>query len=153
MSLTWGDFRWGLAYWDDVYLPDMVTDRTKDDVIAQNEKGFYNATDLNRVEIAAKYIAKLLTEAGYPVSVSTKTNWSKSDFPTENEMQRFIHNIQLLQNKFYHSEVQTPASMKWISYIEANNIEQILLYIEEMRRKMVAAYRYCGTMDCGGDVL
>lgn len=153
MRLTWGNFRWGLAYWDDVYLPDMVTDRTKDDVLAQNEKGFYNASDLNRVEIAIEYIAKLLSEAGYLVTVRTKTNWSKIDFPTENEMQRFLYNIQLLQNRFFASLTAMPASMKWISYAEANNIEQILLDLDEMRRKMIEAYRYCGTLDCGGDVL
>lgn len=153
MSLTWGNFRWDFAYWDGVYLPDMVVDRTKEDVLAQNEKGFYNASDLNRVEIAVEYIAKLLSEAGYLVTVRTKTNWSKTDFPTESEMQRFLYNIQLLQNRFFSSMTVTPASMKWISYIEANNIEQILLDLDEMRRKMIKAYRYCGTLDCGGDVL
>lgn len=131
----------------------MVVDRTKEDVLAQNAKGFYNSYDLNRVEIAVEYIAKLLSEAGYPVTVQTKTNWSKTDFPTENEMQRFLYNIRLLQNRFYPSEVQTPASMKWISYAEANNIEQIILDLDGMRRKMIEAYRYCGTLDCGGDVL
>lgn len=153
MSLTWGNFRWDFGYWDGVYLPEMVVDRTKEDVLAQNEKGFYNASDLNRVEIAVEYIAKLLSEAGYPVTVETKTNWSKTDYPTENEMQRFLYNIQLLQNRFFASLTAMPASMKWISHAEANNIERILLDLDEMRRKMIEAYRYCGTLDCGGDVL
>lgn len=153
MSLTWGNFRCGFSYWEGVYLPDMVIDRTKEDVLAQNSKGFYNSYDLNRVEIAVEYIAKLLSEAGYPVTVQTKTNWSKMDFPTETEMQRFLYNIQLLQNRFFSSLTVAPASMKWISYIEANNIEQILLDLDGMRRKMIEAYRYCGTLDCGGDVL
>lgn len=131
----------------------LIRDRSSLDVAQGASKAFYNEEDLNRVEQAVAELNATLYEGGYPVGAITKINWSKTDFPTENEMQRFIYNIQLLQNKFYHSEVQTPASMKWISYIEANNIEQILLDIEEMRRKMVAAYRHCGTMDCGGDVL
>ncbi|WP_312044811.1 hypothetical protein [Anaerotignum sp.] len=131
----------------------LIRDRSSLDVAQGASKAFYNDSDVNRVEQAIKELNATLCEAGYPVGAITKTNWSKTDFPTENEMQRFLYNIQLLQNRFYPSEAQTPASMKWISYVEANNIEQILLDVEGMRRKMLAAYKYCGTLDCGGDVL
>ncbi len=129
----------------------LITDRTALDVSQGISKGFYNVDDVNRVEQAVAELSTTLATAGYLVGAVTKTNWSKTDLPTENEMQRFLFNIQLLQNRFHPSAVETPTSMKWLSYVEANNIEQILFNIEEMRKKMIEAYRYCGTLSCGGD--
>lgn len=131
----------------------LIMDRTGFDVAQGTSKGFYNVVDVNRVEEAVEELSTTLAEAGYPVGAVTKTNWSKTDFPTENEMQRFLLNIQLLQSRFYSSAVETPASMKWLGYEGANNIEQILFDVEEMRKKMIEAYRYCGTLNCGGDAL
>ncbi len=131
----------------------LITDRTALDVAQETSKGFYNVDDLNRVEEAVKELNTTLAADGYPVGAITKTNWSKKDFPTENEMQRFLLNITLLKNRFHPSEVETPASMKWLGYAGANNIEQILFDIEGMRKKMIEEYRYCGTITCGGDLL
>ena len=52
-------------------IPYLVIDRTKADVNAGNQKGTYNASDLNRVENAMSVIASRLTEAGYAVSITT----------------------------------------------------------------------------------
>lgn len=46
---------------------DLITDRTLEDVQNRTAKGHYNATDLNRVEHAAKQISELLTKEAYPV--------------------------------------------------------------------------------------
>ena len=43
----------------------LVIDRTRQDVLAQNEKGTYNAADLNRVTRACCYVATRLLEYGY----------------------------------------------------------------------------------------
>ena len=131
----------------------LIIDRTALDVAQGVSKGFYNVDDLNRVEEAVAELNTTLAAAGYPVGAITKTDWTKTDFPTENEMQRFLLNITLLQNRFHPSEVEMPASMKWLGYAGANSIEQILLDIEEMRKKMIEEYRYCGTITCGGGVL
>ena len=74
-----------------------ITDRTQADVDRLNElrlkrwseltaaeqsewlndglKGAYNAMDLNRVETAVQVLAAELTALGFPISVTTKTNW------------------------------------------------------------------------------
>lgn len=131
----------------------LITDRTAFDVVQGKSKGFYNFEDLNRVEQAVTELNTTLATAGYPVCASTKTNWIKTDFPTENEMQRYLHNIQLLQDRFYSSEIATPISMKWLGFEGANNIEKILSNLEDMRKKMIEEYRFCGTINCGGDLL
>lgn len=43
----------------------MVTDRTAADVGARNDKGTYNASDLNRVDACLEYLAARLTGYGY----------------------------------------------------------------------------------------
>lgn len=47
----------------------LVIDRTRQDVQAQNEKGTYNAADLNRVTRACCYVATRLRAYGYGASL------------------------------------------------------------------------------------
>ncbi|WP_352400152.1 hypothetical protein [Anaerotignum sp.] len=131
----------------------LITDRTAFDVVQGTSKGFYNFEDLNRVEQAVAELNKTLSNAGYPIGATVKADWGKTDFPTENEMLRYLHNIQLLQDRFYSSEIATPISMKWLGFEGANNIEKILSNLEDMRKKMIEEYRFCGTINCGGDFL
>ncbi len=49
----------------EVFRDYLVTDRTRLDVLARNEKGTYNAADLNRVTRAACYVAARLWGYGY----------------------------------------------------------------------------------------
>lgn len=46
---------------------DLIIDRTLEDVQNRTAKGHYNASDLNRVEHAAKQISEMLTKEAYPV--------------------------------------------------------------------------------------
>ncbi|MDD3041033.1 hypothetical protein, partial [Bacteroides sp.] len=85
MGLAWGDFFWGSAFWDGLFLPDMIYDRTQTDVDNKTAKGYYNISDLNRVETAAEYIATLLTKEGYVVTITVKKDWAITDFPTATE--------------------------------------------------------------------
>ena len=43
----------------------LVTDRTLEDVANKTAKGFYNATDLNRVDAAVSDIAERFASYGY----------------------------------------------------------------------------------------
>lgn len=129
----------------------LVTDRTASDVTEGAAKGHYNTKDVNRVEGAVCELNKTLLEAGYPIDVECKTNWSRHDFPTEKEMVRYLDNIEVLQERFYcGAAAELPSSMKWMGYQKANDIEKILAEIEDVRRRMVENYVYCGTFDCGG---
>ena len=126
-------------------------DRTEDDVKKGTAKGFYNFEDLNRVEAATAYIAQLLTNAGYPATVVTKTNWAITDFPSASEMKRYLGNVQKCVNQFCKmpSTPDLPPSMKGLTYIGANTIEQSLLDIEILLGYMTKVLRYSGTFYCG----
>lgn len=51
----------------DTFRDYLITDRTQADVVARNERGTYNAADLNRVGRACAYVARRLGEYGYGI--------------------------------------------------------------------------------------
>lgn len=124
-------------------MNNMVTNRA-------NSNTYYNYTDLNRVEGAVREVADMLTAEGYYVTVTVKTNWSRTTRPTENQMNRYIGNILLIERQFVPAEgVTLPKSMRGLNYIGANNIEKFLAGIPALVSGMTANYRRCNTFNCG----
>ena len=106
----------------------LITDRTKDDVKNKTEKGYYNNTDLNRVETATRQIADDLTNYGYPIIIKTKNTWAMTDFPSANEMKRYLSNIDTcIRNFGLPKEMfKKPTDMNRLDYKSANQIEECL---------------------------
>ena len=71
----------------------LITDRTLTDVKTGTAKGLYNSADLNRVESATGELAALLTAAGYPVVITTKTNWTDFEMRWDTDMSRYLGNV------------------------------------------------------------
>lgn len=84
-------------------------------------KGAYNYSDLNRVERAVTEIAD---RAG--LNLTTKTNWTMWDVPTEADMIRYLGNISSIKTHFGINNIGVPTSMSNLDYAGANNIELIL---------------------------
>lgn len=105
-----------------------VFDRTAQDVQNLTSKGVYNASDLNRVESDCRILNELLTAFGYPSDIVTKENWSDYDFPYAIEMERIRKNISAIRDNFFvmSSTPDTPASLDYLNYLTANDIEKIL---------------------------
>lgn len=103
---------------------ELITDRTRIDVINRTPKGFIAYTDLNRVEEACAELAEHLG-----VDINTKTDWAMSDFRTDSDMDRIRGNINKLRGSFYvlPTTPPTPTKIRYQDVTEANNIEQILL--------------------------
>ena len=111
---------------------------------------YYNFTDLNRVEAKTKELAEILTNKGYYVTVTTKTDWTITDFPTVSDMNRYLSNVKKLATQFYaESGKYLPVSMRRLTYIGANEIEKCLVYIEGLIDEMTKYYRQCNTFHCG----
>lgn len=115
-------------------------------------KGAYNYTDLNRVGQAVQYLADLLNNYGYSVSVSPKTDWAISDIPRDSDMTRYLADLNALKDKFYGT-TELPDSMNDLTVTAANNIEKLLLEIETYINRMVAGFRKCGTFKSGQGVI
>lgn len=83
-------------------------------------KGAYNYSDLNRVERAVAEISDLAR-----LSLTTKTDWTMWDVPTESDMNRFLGNLNELRTR-YGNQIQLPDTMNNLTYETANNIEKII---------------------------
>lgn len=129
-------------------LSNLITDRKSDDT-------YYNYTDLNRVEKAVEYIAALLNDCGYYITIETKTDWNMKDFSKCSQMNRYIENIRKCINQFCKvpSSMYVPTSIDDLDYIGANYIEKVLQDIEFFIANMKKEYIYAGTFSAGEEVV
>ena len=132
-------------------LLSLITDRTRTDVANQTDKGFYNASDLNRVGAAVEYIAGRFTALGYACPVTVKKDWLTSDAPTQRQMETYRQNIATLRGQIavMQSTPEAPASMTGLNYVKANNIEQILLDLDALIDKLIKSWYFSGELYAG----
>lgn len=129
----------------------LITDRTAEDVANKTTKGFYNATDLNRVGAAVEYVAGRLQALGYNCPVSVKKDWSESDTPTASQMEAYRQNIVTLRRQIavLRTTPETPDTIRQLNYIRANNIEQILLDLDALIDKLMKSWYFSGELYAG----
>lgn len=129
----------------------LITDRTAEDVAQKTAKGFYNATDLNRVGAAVEYVAGRFQVLGYDCPVSVKKDWSESDTPTASQMEVYRQNIVTLRRQIavMQSTPETPETMRFLNYIKANDIERILLDLDTLLDKLTKSWYFSGELYAG----
>lgn len=132
-------------------LLSLITDRTRADVANQTDKGFYNASDLNRVGAAVEYIAGRFAALGYDCPVTVKKDWLTSDAPTASQLETYRQNIVMLRGQIavMASTPEAPASMAGLNYVKANNIEQILLDLDALIDKLIKSWCFSGELYAG----
>ena len=132
-------------------LLNLITDRTRADVANQTDKGFYNASDLNRVGAAVEYIAGRFTALGYACPVTVKKDWLTSDTPTQRQMETYRQNIVTLRSQIavMASTPEAPASMAGLNYVKANDIEQILLDLDAIITNITKSWYFSGDVYAG----
>lgn len=130
---------------------DLIYNRTQSDVANGEKIGYYNYDDLNRVGSAMQYVQSRLYQYGYNVEITPKTDWQEGDIPTREQMELYIHDIKELRGKLalMQSTPQAPDDMDKLTYIEANNIEKILIDIDYIITKMTLAWYYSGELYAG----
>jgi len=142
----------------------MVTDRTQVDVTyalahpdsSTELKGAYNYTDLNRVESKVEELATLLTAYNYLTQIiTTKTNWTRTDFFNTSNASRYISNLKKIRNCYYvmPTTPTVPGTMQNFDYQRANDIEQFLVDVELEIGGMVESFKYAGEVYAGEDYL
>ena len=132
-------------------LLSLITDRTRADVENQTDKGFYNASDLNRVGAAVEYIAGRFAALGYACPVTVKKDWLTSDAPTALQLETYRQNIVTLRGQIavMQSTPEAPASMAGLNYVKANNIEQILLDLDTLITNITKSWYFAGEVYAG----
>ena len=132
-------------------LLSLITDRTRADVENETDKGFYNASDLNRVGAAVEYIAGRFAALGYDCPVTVKKDWLTSDAPTVSQLETYRQNIVTLRSRIavMASTPEAPASMAGLNYVKANNIEQILLDLDALITNITKSWYFSGELYAG----
>lgn len=132
----------------------LVTDRTYQDILQKNTKANYNADVLNRIESWMLYLKELLAEYGYYANIETKIDWEiglGKDKMTS-EINRIKNNLQILKDTFYvrSTTPEVPSTTRdAINYVEANNIEKIIVDLDFLINNMADSFIYCDTIYCG----
>ena len=113
-------------------LNGLMTDRT--------EPGRYDWRDYNRVEEAVEAIAAALESAGNAVSVSVKTDWTRRDIQSREDLRRYLNNVEVIRAVLTPppGTPGTPTTMNRLHWETANNIERILLEIGKLTENMAA---------------
>ena len=106
-------------------------------ITARGPGTFYNVSDLNRVGEAVRYLAERFTGYGYAVTVNPKTDWTEDNVPTRKQLETYRRNIVELRRQLtvMQSTPETPETMRFLDYVKANDIEQILFDLDELLTK------------------
>ena len=137
----------------------LITDRTQADVTAKNDKGTYKASDLNRVGAAMNYVADRLKAAGYDPHISPKTDWKNEDWVDQAAQAVYLGDLAELRKQFsmMKSTPEVPPRIlatgirtnDGLTYVWANNIEQILVDIDALLTNIAAGWLYSGEIYSG----
>lgn len=114
-------------------------------------KGSYNAKDFNRIKEWTEYLANEFNKYEYKVSITSRENVSRTDFPLHSDIQVCLSNIQNLIDAYYimTTTPQLPSNMENLGYNGANAIEKILFDLNELLKGMVAHFCYLGQIYIG----
>lgn len=158
----------GLSSTKSLYAIRLITDRTRADVdrllysmAAQtmspepNHRGAYNYTDLNRVTIAAAFLAGELLRRGYlnpyqPIyPAPDRTEWLPSDIPTLTQMQTYADNISRTHKTLASEAPTPPRDLQRLTYQGANDMERVLVCVEAVFPWLDKSYVMAGEAMCG----
>ena len=131
-----------------------MTDAERSEWLAGNMKGAYNRDDLNRVGEALNYLHDRLVAANYITYQTTfiaKTDWKVTSIPTADDLTHYLWCVANIRNAMAQFETTPPAPTDTgaLNYIEANNIEKILIDVETLINNMLAARHFCGDVYAG----
>ena len=131
----------------------LITDRTKADVLLGKAKGQYTYEDLNRVESAVADLVALAKALDAP-SLEIKTDWgmpgafSSDSWPTVSQMERYLGNVNRLCTAV-EVAAKLPISMEDLNWEGANQLERALLAVETRIYYIIEAFRYSGEIFAG----
>lgn len=132
----------------------LVTDRTHSDVLLGREKGFYTASDLNRVEQAVAELAAVAKKLDIHITSQVKTDWSSpgafstGSWPVNSQMQRYLNNVRLVCSSVGIAP-PLPTSMGNLDWKNANHIESALEQAEREIQRVIHTFSYSGELFAG----
>ena len=128
-------------------LDPLITNRTAQDVSTGTQKGFYNVSDIQRINSYIEYLSDVL---GLNLSV---TGVSLGQALTRAQIDAILSNINAIRAVWYVADDTpiTPIAVNW-DYKKANNIEKILLALDEFYQSTQIDKLYSGTFRAGSQI-
>lgn len=123
-----------------------------DTLITDRKGGFYNASDLNRVEEAFTYLQnKMNGEYGFNLNLTIKTDWKQSDNITESNIEAYRQNVVEIRSAITITAdtPETPSTIRFMTAQKANDIEKILQAVEVLLDNISAAWLYSNEIYAG----
>lgn len=128
------------------YLTGMVFDRTAQDVADKTDKGYWNISDVNRIENAVKVMSDYLN-----LNLTTKT-WALGDSVTLSDYNLLYNNIDTIRKKWHVSnDAPSIPVANYFDYEKANDIEKILSDFLDFKISRKSDMTYSGQVYSGGE--
>ena len=128
-------------------LDPLITDRTGQHVATGTKKGFYNVSDIQRINSYIEYLSGVL---GLNLTV---TDVFLGQALTRAQIDDIISNVNSIRAAWYVASdtPQTPIAVNW-DYVKANNIEKILKALDEFYQSTQIDKLYSGTFRAGHQI-
>ncbi len=127
----------------------LVTDRTREDVLVGNDKGRYSPGDLDRVERMVQELCRQMELLDIHLQLSVFTRWYQTrNVPTRETMKRYLGNVRSVSEHLDLS-AELPESMENLDWQGANRIEQALQKAQEKIRSVLQTYQMSGELFAG----
>lgn len=128
-------------------LDPLITDRTSQDVATRTQKGFYNVSDIQRINSYVEYLSDVLE-----LNLTVK-EFSLGQVLTREDFNDILDNVNTIRAAWYvsHETPPTPIAVNW-DYVKANNIEKILLALDEFYQSSKIDKIYSGTFRAGNQI-
>lgn len=129
------------------YLDKLITDRTEQDVEQRTEKGFYNVSDIQRINSYIQFLSDRL-ELNLTV-----TSVSLGQAITYNIISEILSNINTIRDAWYVADDTpiTPIAVNW-DFVKANDIEKILKALDEFYWSVKVDKLYSGMFRAGNHI-
>ena len=128
-------------------LEPLIMDRTAQDVTERTQKGFYNVSDVQRINSYIEYLSDVL---GLNLSVE---DVSLGQALTRAQMDDILNDVNALRAAWYvsHETPPTPIAVNW-DWQKANDLEKILFSLNEFYQSSQIDKIYSGTFRAGNQI-
>ncbi len=127
----------------------LITDRTRTDVLAGNEKGRYTPRDLDRVEQTVQALCQQMHLLDIHLELPVYTEWQRTrNVPDMRTMERYLQNVRTVAQCLKLTP-ELPESMEKLDHQGANRIEQTLEDAQAKIRSILQIFQMSGEIFAG----
>lgn len=116
------------------------------------DRGFFGIGALNRIEQKQLEVQNDLIELGYWHKEPRNKIWDFGEWFTKEDLERIVNTNSELKKSFFVSREAPIDAVASFYYEEINRIEKMLFDLETNANSAINNYRYCGTINCGGNI-